>query len=99
MNEVGMKELMFRIKCLKKNKAGGRSQVTADLLQLLDENTVREWLMPLINICLADEDLPPSAKLFAVWAIEKVPGAGSIITSSGKLNIRPITLPKPSSNS
>ena len=95
MNEVGMKELMFRIKRLKKNKAGGRSRVTADLLQLLDEDTVREWLMPLINRCLADEDLPPSAKLFAVWAIEKVPGAGSIITSSGKLNIRPITLLEP----
>ena len=95
MNAVGLKELLFRIKCLKKNKAGGRSRVTADLIQLLDETTVSEWLLPLVNDCLADEDLPPTAKLFAVWAIEKVPGAGSIITSSGKLNIRPITLLEP----
>ena len=89
-----MKKLLFRIKYLKKNMAGGRSRVTADLIQLLDKNTVRESLLPFINICLADEDLPLSAKLFVVlWAIEKVAGAGSIITtSSWKLNIRPITL-------
>ena len=95
MNPVTLKQLVHRIKHLSKKKAGGRSKVTSDLIQLLDEDTVREWLLPLINQCLSQEDLPPTAKKFAVWAIEKLIGAGSIITSKGKLNIRPITLLEP----
>ena len=42
-------------------------------------------LLPLSSI-------PDSAKLFSVWSIEKEKGSGSIITSTGKLNIRPISL-------
>jgi hypothetical protein len=96
VDPVNIAELSRRIKHLRKGKAGGQSQVTADLLQQLDADTVRDWVLPLVNNCMAQDDIPPSGgKLFAVWAIEKVPGAGSIITSTRKLNIRPITLLEP----
>ena len=95
MDPVNLVELTRRIKHLRKGKAGGRSQVTADLLQQLDTETVKEWVLPFVNNCLEQDDIPPTGKLFAVWAIEKIPGAGSIITSTGKLNIRPITLLEP----
>jgi hypothetical protein len=48
-----------------------------------------------VNNCLAQDDITPSGKLFAVWVIEKMPGAGTTISSQGKLNIRPITLLEP----
>jgi hypothetical protein len=96
MDPVALPELKHRIKCLRKKKAGGRSGVTADLLHLLDDETLSQCLLPLINACLALEDIPGSLKLFAIWAIEKHIGAGAIITSAGKLNIRPIVLLEPS---
>ena len=96
MDPVTLPELKHRIKCLRKKKAGGRSGVTADLLHLLDDVTLSQCLLPLINACLALEDIPGSLKLFAIWAIEKHIGAGAIITSAGKLNIRPIVLLEPS---
>ena len=40
MDPVNLAELTHRIKHLRKGKAGGRSQVTADLLQQLDTETV-----------------------------------------------------------
>ena len=83
------------MKHLIKGKSGGRSLATADLLQQLDEDTVTDWILPLVNNCLAHDDIPPTGKLFAVWAIEKIHVAGSIITATGKLNIRPITLLEP----
>jgi hypothetical protein len=95
MAPVKLAELTRRIKHLRKGKAGGRSQVTADLFQQLDADTVRDWVLPQVNNCLAQDDIPPSGKLFAVWAIEKVPGEGTIITSQGMLNIRTITLLEP----
>ena len=92
-----MLELRHRIiKCLRTKKTGGWSGVTADLLHLLDEETLSQYLLPLINDCLALEDIPHSLKLFATWAIEKHLGAGAIITSAGKINIRPIVQLKPS---
>ena len=96
MDPVTLPELKHRIKCLRKKKAGGRSGVTADLLHLLDDVTLSQCLLPLINACLALEDIPGSLKLFAIWAIKKHIGAGAIITSAGKLNIRPIVLLEPS---
>jgi hypothetical protein len=71
MDPVTLVELKRRIKHLRKGKAGGRSQVTADLMQQLDMETVRGWVLPLVNNCLAQDDIPPTGKLFAVWAIEK----------------------------
>ena len=62
---------------------------------MLDSTIVVQWLLPLLNACLTNEDMPGSAKLFAIWAIEKYIGAGAIITSTGKLNIRPIVLLEP----
>jgi hypothetical protein len=95
MDPVTLPELKHRIKCMKKNKAGGRSGVTADLLQILDDPILINWILPLINAFMILEDMPPTAKLFAIWAIEKYKGSGSIITSAGKLNIRPIVLLEP----
>jgi hypothetical protein len=37
MDPVELPELKHRIKCMKKNKAGRRSGVTADLLQVLED--------------------------------------------------------------
>ena len=61
---------------VRKNKARGRSGITAGILQLLDSETVKQWLLPLLNACLLNEVMPGSAKLFAIWAIEKFTGRG-----------------------
>ena len=66
MDPITASELHYRIKCLKKNKAGGRSGITADILQMLDSDIIVQWLLPLLNACLINEDMPGSAKLFAI---------------------------------
>ena len=43
MDPITAQEFHYRIKCLKKNKAGwGRSVITADVLQQLDSGTVAQ---------------------------------------------------------
>ena len=44
MDPITASELNYRIKCLKKNKAGGRSGITADILQMLDSDIIAQWL-------------------------------------------------------
>ena len=77
---------------MKKNKAVGRSGVIADLLQILEDPILMNWILPVINDFILLEVMPPTAEVFAIWATEKYKGSGSIITSAGKLNIRPIVL-------
>ena len=43
MDLVTLPEVKHRIKCMKKNKAGGRSGVTADLLQIRDSGWRFSW--------------------------------------------------------
>ena len=42
MDSITAQELHYRIKCLRKNKARGRSGITAGILQLLDSETVKQ---------------------------------------------------------
>ena len=89
---VDLPSLRETLQSMHKNKASGPSGLHAESLHYLDDNTLDMWLLPAINHCITTGQIPPELKSFHVWAIEKEPGVGSILSMTGKLNIRPISL-------
>ena len=74
------------------NKSGGPSGLVVESFRWLNDATKTEWLLPWVNHCLETGTSPLSIKKFQVWATEKSPGEGSMLSHSGKVNVRPIAL-------
>ena len=92
MKNTWLEELLGSLKKMGRKKAGGPSGLTVEMLLHLPEDIQREWLLPFINKCLQDKDIPPFLKKFYVWPTEKKPGEGSIMHPTEKIQLRPITL-------
>jgi hypothetical protein len=63
-------DLQTALRHLGRNKAGGPSGLTTEILVHLDTQTQEEWLLPFVNACLKDKDIPTRIKRFNVWCIE-----------------------------
>ena len=85
-------DLQTALRHLGRNKAGGPSGLTTEMLVHLDTRTQEEWLLPFLNACIREKDIPSRIKRFNVWCIEKEQGVGPIMHPTSKLQVRPISL-------
>ena len=92
MRSTTMDETIASLRKMGKKKAAGPSGVTVEMLLHLPPDIQEEWLLPFLNKCLENRDIPPFLKKFYVWPLEKKVGEGSIIHPTDKMQLRPITL-------
>ena len=92
LRTVTMHDLTSALRHLGRNKAGGPSGLTTEMLIHLSPATQEKWLLPYINACFKARDVPSHTKSFNVWCIEKEKGVGPIMHPTDKLQVRPISL-------
>ena len=90
--EVNMSELRWALNKLGKNKSAGPSGLTAEMLLHASSEAQENFILPFVNSCMAKKDTPSYTKRFYVWCTEKVPGVGSVMHPTKKLDVRPISL-------
>jgi hypothetical protein len=92
MDDVNLPELNRVLAHMGKNKSPGGTLITVEHLHYLSDEQKQKWLIPYLNDCLSDKDIPRYTKPFNIWNTEKSPGTGSIMHPTEKLNVRPICL-------
>ena len=92
MSEVTPSELKFALKRMGKNKSGGPSGLTAEMLLHAPPAVQEQYLLPFVNECIKNRNTPDWSKKFNVWCIEKTQGVGTIMHPTNKLDVRPISL-------
>ena len=92
MRTVTPSELRAALERLGKNKSGGPSQLTAEMLIYSSPAAQAKFLLPFVNMCILNRDTPMFTKKFNVWCIEKTKGVGPILHPTNKLDVRPISL-------
>ena len=92
MRPVTDAELRAALTRLGKNKSGGPSQLTAEMLVHASPTAQKEFLLPFVNECIRHQNTPVFTKNFNVWLIEKTKGVGPILHPTNKLDVRPISL-------
>ena len=87
-----MSELRWALNKLGKNKSTGPSGLSAEMLLYASPAAQETYILPFVNSCMKKKDTPSYTKRFYVWCTEKVPGVGSVMHPSNKLDVRPISL-------
>jgi hypothetical protein len=85
LRTVTMHDLTSALSHLGRNKAGGASGLTTEMLIHLSPETQEKWLLPYINAWFKARDVPSHTKSFNVWCIEKEKGVGPIMHPTDKL--------------
>jgi hypothetical protein len=92
MRPVTIEELREALECLGRNKSGGPSQLTAEMLIFASPEAQAKFILPFLNLCIQQKNTPMFTKMFNVWCIEKTQGVGPILHPTNKLDVRPISL-------
>ena len=92
MRPVTLDELRGALERLGRNKSGGPSQLTAEMLIFASPAAQAKYILPFLNTCIENKNTPMFTKLFNVWCIEKTKGVGPIMHPTNKLDVRPISL-------
>ena len=92
MRAVSPTELKAALSRLGKNKTGGPSHLTAEMLIFASESAQLQYILPFVNQCIKNKNTPLFTKNFNVWLIEKTKGVGPIMHPTNKLDVRPISL-------
>jgi hypothetical protein len=92
MSEVTPSELRFALKRMGKNKLGGPSGLTDEMLLYASSAAQEQYLLPFVNECIKNRNTPDWSKKFNVWCIENTQGVGTIMHPTNKLDVRPISL-------
>ena len=92
MRTVSSTELRAALARLGKNKTGGPSQLTAEMLLFASDTAQTQYLLPFVNQCISKKNTPIFTKKFNVWLLEKTKGVGPIMHPTNKLDVRPISL-------
>ena len=92
LDPISTAQLKQGMKAMGRNKTGGPSGLTVEMLRDLPDDILQEWLLPFLNQALQTGNIPQFAKNFNVWCTEKTPGVGTIMHPTEKLQVRPISL-------
>ena len=92
MRPVTIEELREALERLGRNKSGGPSQLTAEMLIFASPEAQAKFILPFLNLCIQQKNTPMFTKMFNVWCIEKTQGVGPILHPTNKLDVRPISL-------
>ena len=92
MRPVSEAELRSALARLGKNKTGGPSELTAEMLVFASPAAQTAFILPFVNECIRHKNTPMFTKNFNVWLIEKTKGVGPILHPTNKLDVRPISL-------
>jgi hypothetical protein len=71
MRPVTLDELRGALERLGRNKSGGPSQLTAEMLIFASPAAQAKYILPFLNTCIENKNTPMFTKLFNVWCIEK----------------------------
>ena len=92
MNRITIAQLRATLNRTPLRKTGGPSGLTYEMLKYMSDVTLKAHILPILNEMITHKQVPTTLKGFNVWGTEKTLNSGSIITMTGKLNIRPISL-------
>ena len=92
LRPVTLEELRAALDRLGRNKSGGPSQLTAEMLIYASPEAQARFILPFVNMCLLNKNTPMFTKQFNVWLLEKTQGVGPIMHPTNKLDVRPISL-------
>jgi hypothetical protein len=92
MRPVTIEELREVLERLGRNKSGGPSQLTAEMLMFASPEAQAAFILPFLNLCIQQKNTPMFTKMFNIWCIEKTQGVGPILHPTNKLDVRPISL-------
>ena len=91
MRQVSPSELRAALSRLGKNKSGGPSTLTAEMLIFASDSAQMKYIHPFVNQCIINKNTPAFTKKY-VWLIEKTKGIGPIMHPTNKRDVRPISL-------
>ena len=92
MRPVTLEELRGALERLGRNKSGGPSQLTAEMLIFASPAAQAKYILSFLNACIENKNTRMFSKMFNVWCIEKTQGVGTIMHPTNKLDVRPISL-------
>ena len=92
MRQVSPSELRAALSRLGRNKSGGPSTLTAEMLIFASDSAQMQYILPFVNQSIINKNTPEFTKKFNVWLIEKTKGVGPIMHPTNKLDVRPISL-------